>query len=105
MEDTPMIKIQKPRAGFVVALVAVVSFGIGAAAEIVLLRHRSEDVIAVVGFANPKSFLGAAVVTGDGIIHPMIGISAEDTDKLSEKLSGEHKGVMVVPCPRADIST
>jgi hypothetical protein len=105
MEDTPMIKIQKPRAGFVVAFVAAVSFGLGALPAIIALRHQHDNVIAVVGFANPKSFLGAAVVTGDGVIHPMIGISAEDTDKLSEKLGGEHKGVMVVPCPRADIST
>jgi hypothetical protein len=90
---------------FAVALALTCAFGLGdMSARVVALRHL-DDVVSVIGFASCRNYLGAAVITRDGVIHPMVGISLEDTHALSEKLADDHKGFLVVPCGAGDSTT
>jgi hypothetical protein len=69
-----------------------------AAADAKVEAHRANEPISVIGFAVCNQWTGAAVVTGDGIVHGSTDITPEQATAIAKGLPVHHSMLATGPC-------
>lgn len=85
-----------------VVSVAVFSMAVGATGQrwhdwAIVSAQRAQPV-AIIGVAACHKWYGAAIVTGDGVVHPERDLSAEEAGKIGDKLGEGHAIIAAAPC-------
>lgn len=61
------------------------------------VRHDA-DPVAIIAVTACSKWYGAAVVTGDGVVHPELGLTAEEAGKIAQGLGDGHSVLARIPC-------